>query len=235
MKIFKSICAVLLSFDIAPIVMVGSSKIDVSSFIEDFTDETVRFLKKTKKSKAPVPKKNKHSKSPNKSSCFTNAQSAEFISALTASVISGATTIELFICDGDKIDIPSPIILTYPESQRRLIEDFKKEVRIGCSKISKAPCKVMYTGEKPVDSVIEIKQSSHFFHVDIPTPMELLSKTAAVGNFIEVNGEYEVKIDTIKVDKKIGGIIRNKQVQCYTSPVYAPVAPQPAPAPFVST
>ena len=87
----------------------GSDRQVKVSTIHDLGIQEGRILKggKVKKPKAPVKKWSK-SKSPQKQKCYTNEESGDFINALTSAADSGASSIELVICDGNTIDIPSP-------------------------------------------------------------------------------------------------------------------------------
>lgn len=190
-----------------------------------------------KKSKAPASNK-KNSKSPSKSSCFSTAQSAQFISALTAAVNSGARTIELVICNGNTIDIPSPIILTFPNSQRRLIQGKPIQVTIRSNTLT-ATSGLNYSGINPTQSVITLfGYNSDAINLTIPSPLTVSSTTAPVESFFGATGPFLVSTASVQVGNQIGSIVGNILVEPVLVPKPAPApvpVPQPAPAPAPAT
>ncbi len=220
---------VVVALLVTPIGRIGASKIDASSFIEAFAEDNGRLLKKVKKSKAPASNKKK-SKSPSKSSCFSTAQSAQFISALTAAVNSGARTIELVICNGNTIDIPSPIILTFPNSQRRLIQGKPIQVTIRSDTLT-ATSGLHYSGINPAQSVITFfGYNSDVINLTLPSPLTVSTTTARVNSFFGATGPFLVSTASVQVGNKIRSIVENILVEPVLVPKPAP-APVPVPAP----
>lgn len=116
-------------------VVESDRKLKVSTF-HHLDIQEGRILKKggkVKKTKAPVKKKSK-SKSPQKRSCYTNEESGDFINALTSAANSGASSVEIVICDGNTIDIPSPIeIYLESDGDSRITFPRIAQIAIGCA------------------------------------------------------------------------------------------------------
>lgn len=87
-----------------------------------------RILKKATKGKKKA-KSNAPSKRPSKS-CYTTAQSADFVTALTNAFSSGVTSVELVICEGETINIPNPIVILIPSSSTSFQNEAHRQLQL---------------------------------------------------------------------------------------------------------
>jgi hypothetical protein len=140
-----------------------------------------RALKKTPKTKKP--KQSSKSKSPTKQSCYTSAQSADFVTALTNAFSSGATSadvVTLAICAGNTIEIANPITIPLDTAQntRRLYGKIRnRELNIDSS-ISGLDASIKYIGTQDQKNLISFSPTGVFpVTVDAKFSINLLALT----------------------------------------------------------
>jgi hypothetical protein len=148
-----------------------------------------RILKKdTKKEKKTTTKEKKKAKSnaPSKrpsKSCYTTAQSADFVTALTNAFSSGATSVELVICDGNTIEIPEPITINLdtPQNSRRILQGGAARMLSirSFSPITGFFASILYNGQNDVSSLIT-------FSSDTTSTLDLTSTASTL--YVTLNG-----------------------------------------------
>lgn len=155
-----------------------------------------RVLKKTPKTKKP--KQSSKSKSPTKQSCYTSAQSADFVTALTNAFSSGATSadvVTLAICAGNTIEIANPITIPLDTAQntRRLYGKFRnRELNIDSS-ISGLDASINYIGTQDQKNLISFSPTGVIpatvdakFSINL-TGINVSASTKSLSSFIDVS------------------------------------------------